>query len=279
MHGFLYQMETYSAAVFLWFYFGGISRYLSIYTISTDGIKVKLPFRKTRFFPWDAFQEICIQDDLFSRRKGYTKCICIVLKGEKKGSLTGKWKGTGFFNYAKVLTMIYTKHTYEEIAQRCPSELLNPPQTNYKKATITNNSDNDCLEKIKIFRTVSISDAIFGGLVGIILICGCIYMLYLEIYDQMHITIFLLIFSFILIYELPFGWFRKYIFTEKGIIKQALFSKKYICHYYEITVIKKSYAGNYICYSNKKLLFIFSAENKEMVEYLMKKIPSDARVI
>ncbi len=89
------------------------------FSFSADGVFVKYPLEKTHFYPWEAFQQVCIC--YYSRAaemQGYP-LICLVRNGEKTDRF-GRWKTGSALHYRKLLCLDYSEAQLLEIREFCP---------------------------------------------------------------------------------------------------------------------------------------------------------------
>ena len=95
---------------------------LAQFVFSEEGVRVKYPMEKEHFFPWEAFQQVCVC--YYSRAtemSGYP-LICLVRKGEKPDRF-GRWKTGSVFHYRNLLCLDYSEEQLQVIRQCCPYEI------------------------------------------------------------------------------------------------------------------------------------------------------------
>ena len=92
------------------------------FAFDADGVSVKYPLEKKKFYSWDAFQQVCVC--YYSRATemyGYP-LICLVRKGEKKDHF-GRWKTGSIFHYRNLLCLDFSEEQLLEIEKHCPYEI------------------------------------------------------------------------------------------------------------------------------------------------------------
>lgn len=92
------------------------------FSFSADGVRVKYPLEKQRFYPWEDFQQICVC--YYSRAaemNGYP-LICLVRNGEKTDHF-GRWKTGSVFHYRNLLCLDYSEEQLRQIRGCCPYEV------------------------------------------------------------------------------------------------------------------------------------------------------------
>lgn len=92
------------------------------FSFDTDGVAVKYPLEKKKYYSWDEFQQVCIC--YYSRATqmyGYPM-ICLVRKGEKKDHF-GRWKTGSIFHYRNLLCLDYSEEQRLQIGKYCPYEI------------------------------------------------------------------------------------------------------------------------------------------------------------
>ena len=92
------------------------------FSFDTDGVSVKYPLEKQRFYPWKDFQQVCIC--YYSRgteMHGYP-LICLVRNGEKT-DFFGRWKTGSVLHYRNLLCLDYSEEQLSEIKEFCPYEI------------------------------------------------------------------------------------------------------------------------------------------------------------
>ena len=97
----------------------GIQTAMAVFSFSSDGVHVKYPIEKERYYPWSAFQQVCVC--YYSRAtemNGYP-LICLVRKGEKTDRF-GRWKTGSVLHYRNLLCLDYSEEQLAHVAAYCP---------------------------------------------------------------------------------------------------------------------------------------------------------------
>ena len=100
----------------------GLQTSMAEFTFCNDGVQVKYPLEKLRFYPWESFQQACVC--YYSRAtemRGYP-LICLVRNGEKTDRF-GRWKNGSVFHYRKILCLDYSEEQLQEIQRFCPFDI------------------------------------------------------------------------------------------------------------------------------------------------------------
>ena len=100
----------------------GLQTTMADFSFSSSGVQVTYPLEKPRFYPWEAFQQVCVC--YYSRAtemSGYP-LICLVRKGEKTDRF-GRWKTGSVFHYRRLLCLDYSEQQLQEIKLVCPYDI------------------------------------------------------------------------------------------------------------------------------------------------------------
>lgn len=263
-------------------YWGHMSRYLSRYTILEEGVRIKTPFRKKKLLRWEEIQEVCIQYGNKTKAGGYQILICIVEKGVKKNSATGKWSALGIFNYRSVLSMQYRRKAYGKIQELCPLQIVTPLDFSPEMKGKPENTKDDAQtgnRKAIILRGCSLSN-FFGYLFTAAFMASILvvpFVLGFRFDNAVRVFQYLIVVGLICmcIYS-GLGYFRTYTLTDEEIILKNNFGKIKKWKYSEITRIIETSIG-YKCYCKGRFLFMF--ENEQILKELKKRLPADTDYI
>lgn len=92
------------------------------YSFAPDGVMVKYPLERPRYYAWNSFQQVCVcYHSRATEMYGYS-VICLVKKGEKKDAF-GRWKTANPFRYRSVLCLDYSDDLLETVVKNCPYEV------------------------------------------------------------------------------------------------------------------------------------------------------------
>jgi hypothetical protein len=95
---------------------------LAEFIFCEEGVRVRYPLEKERFYPWEAFQQICVcYYSKATEMNGYP-LICLVRNGEKQDHF-GRWKTGSVFHYRNLLCLDYSEEQLREIQKVCPYEI------------------------------------------------------------------------------------------------------------------------------------------------------------
>ena len=92
------------------------------FSFRPEGVWVKYPLEKRRFYPWEEFQQVCVC--YYSRAtemNGYP-LICLVRNGEKKDHF-GRWKTGSVLHYRNLLCLDYSEDQLQKIRECCPYDV------------------------------------------------------------------------------------------------------------------------------------------------------------
>ena len=111
-----------TAAVCLIANIAAIQTAMADFSFDGNGVCVKYPLEKEKFYPWEDFQQVCVcYYSRATQMNGYP-LICLVRKGEKK-DLFGRWKTGSLLHYRKLLCLDYSHEQLLEIQKVCPCEI------------------------------------------------------------------------------------------------------------------------------------------------------------
>ena len=100
----------------------GLQTSMAEFTFRNDGVWVKYPLEKQRFYPWEDFQQVCVCYYSRATEMSGFPLICLVRNGEKTDRF-GRWKTGSVFHYRKLLCLDYSEEQLQEIRDCCPYEM------------------------------------------------------------------------------------------------------------------------------------------------------------
>ena len=100
----------------------GLQTSMAEFTFRNEGVWVKYPLEKLRFYPWENFQQVCVCYYSRATEMSGFPLICLVRNGEKTDRF-GRWKTGSIFHYRKLLCLDYSEEQLQEIRSFCPYDI------------------------------------------------------------------------------------------------------------------------------------------------------------